>query len=139
VKTVLLEPGDEDLLIEATRLLNDVELAPEKAAVLLRDETYVVVVALDAGKVAGRAYGNVLHRHAGSDLLLYEIDTLPQHQRKGAALAMLECLKQLVREKDYGEMWVLTEGDNVAARALYRKAGGGEEGSPAFMYVFPRQ
>ena len=136
MKVVLLQPGDETLLIEATRLLNDVEVAPETAAALLRDETYDMVVALDAGTVAGRVYGNVLHRHTGCDLLLYEVDTLPEHQRKGVALAMLEFLKRLMQEGNYGEMWVLTEEDNIPARALYKKAGGHEEGSPAFMYVF---
>jgi aminoglycoside 6'-N-acetyltransferase I len=140
VKVVLLEPGDEAVLVEATRLLNDDAATPEKAAALLRDPTYLMVVVLDdAGKILGRVYGNVLHRHTGSDLLLYEVDTLPDHRRKGVALAMLESLKRLVRERDYGEMWVLTEGDNIAARALYGKAGGHEEGSPAFMYVFPGQ
>jgi GNAT superfamily N-acetyltransferase len=136
MNVVLLKPGDEALLIETVFLFNDAEIALDKAAALLCDPTYVTVVALEAGKIMGRAYGNVLHRHTGFDLLLYEVDTLEEHQRKGTALAMVTFLRDLVRERGYGEMWVLTEEDNTAARALYRKAGGSEEGSPAFMYVF---
>jgi GNAT superfamily N-acetyltransferase len=134
----LLGPGDEDLLIEATRLLNDEDVPYAKASALLADPTYLFVVALNEdGEVMSRIYGNVLHRHESTDLLLYEVDTVETHQRKGAARAIIDFLGALARKRGYGEMWVLTEEDNVRARALYKSAGGHEEGSPAFMYVFP--
>jgi aminoglycoside 6'-N-acetyltransferase I len=136
MKVVLLEPGDEALLIETVMLFNDVKIAPDKAAALLLDPTYFMVVALDAGEIRGRVYGNILHRHTGSDLLLYEVDTLAEHQRKGTALAILDFLKELMRKRSFGEMWVLTEQNNAAARALYKKAGGSEEDSPTSMFVF---
>jgi GNAT superfamily N-acetyltransferase len=140
MRVQLLRPGDEDLLIEATRLLND-EIVPQaKAAALLRDPSYLFVVALtEGGEIMSRIYANVLHRHESTDLLLYEVDTMEEHQRKGAARAIINFLAGLARERGYGEMWVLTEEDNVRARALYKNAGGLEEGSPAFMYVFPTE
>jgi ribosomal protein S18 acetylase RimI-like enzyme len=140
VRILLLIPGDEDLLIAATRLLNDVEIGREKATQLLADPTYVHAVALnDRGDIMSRVYGHVLQRHDSTDLLLYEVDTDEKYRRLGAARAIVDFLGALCRERGYGEMWVLTEEDNVAARALYEGAGGEEEGSPAVMYVFPTQ
>jgi GNAT superfamily N-acetyltransferase len=137
MKIRLLELGDEPVLIEATRLVNEVEITDAKAAALLADPSYLFVVALtDDGSVMGRIYANVLHRHESTDLLLYEVDTLEAHRRKGAARAMIDFLGELSRLRGYGEMWVLTEEDNAGARALYKGAGGVEEGSPAVMYVF---
>jgi len=133
----LLKPGDELLHIEATRILNDPELPRERSASLLAEPTYFFVVALtDAGEIMGRIYGHVLHRFNQTDLLLYEVDVVEEHQRKGVAKAMLEFLKSHMIERGYGEMWVLTEADNKAARALYESAGGIEENSPTIMYVF---
>jgi len=140
MRVQLLRPGDENLLIDATRLLNDEDVPEAKAAALLRDPNYLFVVALtDGDEIMSRIYANVLHRHESTDLLLYEVDTVETHQRKGAARAIIAFLGALARERGYGEMWVLTEEDNARARALYKSAGGHEEGSPAFMYVFPTE
>ena len=137
MKLQLLKPGEEQLHIEAIRLLNDAVMSPERSAALLREATYVFVVALsDSDEIMGRIYGHVLHRFAQADLLLYEVDVLDAHQRKGVGKAMLEFMKALMKERGYAEMWVLTEGDNKPARALYESAGGIEEGSPTIMYVF---
>jgi GNAT superfamily N-acetyltransferase len=85
----------------------------------------------------GRIYGHVLHRWETSELLLYEVDTAEEHQRKGAGKAMIEFLKQMARERGWRSLWVLTaHGDNEPANRLYQAAGGVLEASPANMYVF---
>ncbi len=109
----------------------------ERAAALLREPTYVMVVALDDnGDVMGRIYGHVLHRFEATDLLMYEVDVAEQHQRRGAGRAMIDFLKALCAERGWREMWVLTEQGNQAGNALYSSADGELEGSPANMYVF---
>jgi len=134
----LLNPGDEAIHGEAIRLLNDgAQITRERSAALLAEPTYIFIVATnDSGEVMGRIYGHVLHRFAQTDLLLYEVDVLEVHQRKGVGKAMLEFIKQLCAERGFREAWVLTEGDNKPARALYESAGGMEEGYPTAMYVF---
>jgi ribosomal protein S18 acetylase RimI-like enzyme len=137
MQIVLLKPGDEAVLIEAARLFNDSDVSHERATSLLAEPTFFLVAALtDSGEIMGRIYGYVLHRFAQTDLLLYEVDVLEEHQRKGVGKAMLEFVKALSIERCYGEMWVLTEGDNVPARSLYEAAGGIEENSPTIMYAF---
>ena len=138
MRVVLLKPGDEALLQRAEDLFWPGAATPERAAKLLREPTFVMVVALDDhGEVMGRIYGHVLHRFEATDLLMYEVDVDEPHQRKGAGRAMIEFLKSLCAERGWREMWVLTETGNAAGNALYRSAGGTLEGSPANMYVFP--
>jgi ribosomal protein S18 acetylase RimI-like enzyme len=133
----LLRPGDEALLRQAEDLFWPGGVTLERAAMLLRQPTFVMVVALDDnGDVMGRIYGHVLHRFESTDLLMYEVDVAEQHQRVGAGRAMIEFLKALCAERGWREMWVLTELDNEAGNALYKSAGGTLEGSPANMYVF---
>lgn len=138
MRIVLLKPGDEALMRQVEDLFYPGALTAERAAMLLMEPTYVMVVALDDdGTPLGRIYGHVLHRFDASDLLLYEVDVHEAHYRKGAARAMVEFLEGLCAERRWREMWVLTELDNEAGNALYRTSGGMLEGSPANMYVFP--
>ena len=137
MKVLLLKPGDEELLARAEGAFNSDIPARERCAMLLREQSYVMVVAMtDDNDIMGRIYGNVLHRYEASDLLLYEVDVLEVHQRKGVGRAMLEYLKTFCAGRGYGEMWVLTELDNDAGNALYKSAGGKLENSPTNMYVF---
>jgi aminoglycoside 3-N-acetyltransferase I len=133
----LLAPGDEELLVTAADLFNEVALKPEDAASRLADPSFVMVVAMhESGEMMGRIYGHVLNRIDVSDLFLYEVDVSDKYQRRGAATEMLERLKALCIERGYGEMFVLTEVSNDAGNGFYAAVGGVTEGSPANVYVF---
>src|SRR5579871_4405094 len=137
MRIILLQPGDEALHSEAVLKLNDCTLSLDRSKALLSEPTYLFVVAVDdSNDVMGRVYGYVLHRLEQTDLLLYEVDVLPEHHRKGVGHAMLEHLKLLCADRGYAEMWVLTEHDNLPAQQLYSRSGGILEGSPVMMYVF---
>lgn len=137
MRIVLLEPGDEELLRRAEALFNPNVISRERAAMLLHEPAYVMVVALgDGDAIMGRVYANVLHRFEATDLLLYEVDVAEEYQRRGVGRAMLEFLARHSAERGYGEMWVLTDPGNLAGNALYKSAGGTLENSPANMYVF---
>jgi ribosomal protein S18 acetylase RimI-like enzyme len=138
VKIALLKPGDEELLRRAETIFNPSAISQGRAAMLLREPSYVMIAALDDNDaVLGRIYANVLHRFEATDLLLYEVDVAEEHQRKGVGRAMIDFLSKLSAERGYREMWVLTDLDNEAGNALYKSAGGHLENSPANMYVFP--
>jgi GNAT superfamily N-acetyltransferase len=133
----LLKSGDDLLHIEAVLLLNDKTISVERSRMLLAEPCYFFLVALDdSGEIMGRIYGNVIHRPEQTDLLLYEVDVLEQHHKKGAGTAMIERVKALMLEQGYKEAWVLTEGDNKRARAFYESVGGVLEAFPTAMYVF---
>jgi GNAT superfamily N-acetyltransferase len=136
VKIVLLKPGDEELLCRAEGTFNSAP-SVERAGTLLREPTYVMVVALtDDGYVMSRIYGHILHRAEATDFLLYEVDTDDKHKRKGAARAIVEFLHDLGRDRGWSEMWVLTEVSNDEGNPFYEASGGTLENSPTNMYVF---
>jgi ribosomal protein S18 acetylase RimI-like enzyme len=60
-------------------------------------------------------------------MFLYELSVDPGFRRLGVATALMQRLIQLCYERDCGEMFVLTDEDNVAGQATYRKAGGEPE------------
>lgn len=134
----LLQPGDELLHIQAVLLLIDgYAMTEARSAELLAEPTYIFIVALtDNGEMMGRIYGHVLYRFGQTDLLLYEVDVLENHQRKGVGRALLNFAKQFCSDRGYGESWVLTEGDKAPACSLYESTGGVEEDSPTIMYVY---
>ena len=136
MKVVLLKPGDEALLCRVEGSFNDAPTL-ERAALLLREPTYVMVAALtDDGEPMSRIYGHVIHLAKQTDFLLYEVDTADQHKRKGAARAIVNFLRQLGRTRGWKEMWVLTEVSNDEGNPFYESVGGELENSPTNMYVF---
>jgi ribosomal protein S18 acetylase RimI-like enzyme len=58
------------------------------------------------------------------EMFLYELGVEPEFQRRGVATALMQRLIQLCRQRGCGEMFVLTDEDNVAGSATYRQAGG---------------
>ncbi|HEY0104755.1 MAG TPA: GNAT family N-acetyltransferase [Rhizomicrobium sp.] len=138
MRIILLKPGDEALFKRAEDMFWPGGTTLARAAILLREANFVMIVALDDGRgVLGRIYGHILHRFDATDFLIYEVDVAEAHQREGVGRAMIEALKSLAAERDWREMWVLTEVGNAAGNALYEASGGQLENSPANMYVFP--
>ncbi|HEY9219724.1 MAG TPA: GNAT family N-acetyltransferase [Phenylobacterium sp.] len=131
----LLAVGDEDLLVAAA-LTADEEIGVRRAARLLADESWIGVTAIDEEPV-GLAYGHVLKLLEGDSLLLYSIDVAEPHRRRGAGRAMIEALKDVCRERDLFEMWVLTNRANGPAMRLYSSAGGYEEHPDVVMFEWP--
>jgi GNAT superfamily N-acetyltransferase len=71
----------------------------------------------------------------GAEVLLYEIGVEEPFQRRGVGRALVEEAKRWAAELAADELWVLTEDDNVPARALYAATGGREEtGFTMFVY-----
>jgi ribosomal protein S18 acetylase RimI-like enzyme len=56
--------------------------------------------------------------------LVYDVDVLDSHRRRGIGTAMFQRLAALAREHGIDEGFVLTEPDNEGANRLYAKAGG---------------
>ena len=61
------------------------------------------------------------------EMFLYELGVDPGFRRRGVATALMHHLVQLCQERGCGEMFVLTDEDNVAGQATYRNAGGEPE------------
>ena len=58
-----------------------------------------------------------------TSLYIDNLGVAPTHQRRGVASALIEAAKQWGREARAQSIWVATELDNSAARALYEASG----------------
>ena len=103
---------------------------------LAHPDTLLLVARWD-GEACGFLSAYRLQRfdRRGAEVLLYEIGVEEPFQRRGAGRALVEEAKWWAAEVSADELWVLTEDDNVPARALYAATGGREEtGLTMFVY-----
>lgn len=96
----------------------------------LRKRTSVIYIALADGKAAGfmqlfKTYSTV---HLCSSWILEDLFVDPQSRHHGIGSALLSHALQHVRADGAGSMFLETAYDNVAAQALYEKAGWLREG-----------
>jgi ribosomal protein S18 acetylase RimI-like enzyme len=136
VEIRVLEPGDEDLLIQAVALTDEGPLRYARARLHLADQDLINVVALEAGAVAGFVYGHVLRRFEATSFFIYSVDVAEPFQRQGVAKAMLAVLAEHGAAGHWDEMFVFTNAGNDAATALYRSAGGVRPNRDDVMFDF---
>ena len=66
-------------------------------------------------------------------MFLYELGVDDLFRGRGIGQALVSALAQVARECDCYAMWVLTDRDNAAAFATYRRAGGTPEGEQVML------
>jgi ribosomal protein S18 acetylase RimI-like enzyme len=95
---------------------------------LIHPDTLLLVARWD-GEACGflSAYRLPRFDRRRAEVLLYEIGVQEPFQRRGAGRALVEEAKRWAAEADADELWVLTEDDNVPARALYTATEGRED------------
>lgn len=87
-----------------------------------------LAVALDGDLVIGMASAvHYLHPDKAPELWINEVGVAASHHRKGIGKKLMNELLRHGQSMGCTEAWVLTEEDNVAARALYKSAAGKEE------------
>lgn len=117
-----LEPGDEATLGAAVKLFKSREAGPGQH---LDDPATVVFVAEVDEEIAGWCHGYLMHRVDGGTMsLLYEVDVVPQHRRKGFAKRLIQEFMATAMVLGCSSMWILTEPDNSPAHSLYAALGG---------------
>jgi ribosomal protein S18 acetylase RimI-like enzyme len=77
----------------------------------------------------------MIHPDKGREMFLYELAVDEAHRGLGAGTALVEALAAIARSTGCYGMWVLTDDDNDAALATYRRGGATEE-SPCVMLTW---
>jgi ribosomal protein S18 acetylase RimI-like enzyme len=91
------------------------------------DPRNILLVAESGGRIVGFVSGLVMdHPDKPSILFIAELGVEEDTQRKGIGTALLRSVREEGRNRGCRLSWVATEGDNPAACALYRAAGGKE-------------
>lgn len=131
-----LAPNDVALLQDVAEDVFDHPIDPERARRFLADRRAILVVAVDSGTVVGQIQAIVhLHPDAPPDLFIDNLGVAPAWRRRGIARDLIALARAAGREEGADEGWVLTEGDDEVAGAVYRNAGGAA--SPTILFTFP--
>ena len=139
-----LRADDEAAAVAAIHKLKPAEeraghdASPDHMRQLLRrDENYLYIASVDAQPVGFLLAYRVPRVDRDQDMIyLYEIAVLPEQRRHGIGSRMIQALKQECRSSNVMEMWVGTEADNVAARALYESTGAKCQGETYAEYTY---
>ncbi|MEV0531030.1 GNAT family N-acetyltransferase [Kitasatospora sp. NPDC050463] len=98
---------------------------PEATGQFLADERHHLLIAYVDDVPAGMVTGvEMTHPDKGTEMFLYELGVEESFRGRGVGRALASALADLARERDCYGMWVITDEDNVAARATYSRAGG---------------
>jgi ribosomal protein S18 acetylase RimI-like enzyme len=120
-----LAPGDEQIVMAGADLFDRRPTADWTARFLALDGHHLLF-ALDGDTPVGFVSAvETTHPDKGTEMFLYELDVRPDHRREGVGSALVSALAELARERGCYGMWVLTDADNEAALATYRRAGAG--------------
>ncbi len=87
----------------------------------LQQSGHLFLCARTNGKFAGMAAAAILDKAYANSRWLYvdELDVAADCRRLGVGTALMRYLLSLAREKRCVELWLGTETDNLAAKALY--------------------
>lgn len=116
-----LGPDDLDVLMAVEAGLFDNPMRRNQSQAFLADPLHEVILAFDGDHAVGMATGQInLHPDKAPAFFVAEVGVRDGHQRRGIARRMCAELIRVVRARGCEGVWVATETDNFAARALYR-------------------
>ena len=122
-----LGPEDAHILDRVKPGTFDNRIDPSWAFGFLATRVNELVVELDQGEVIGFASGTVImHPDKPFSFFVNEVGVHEAYQRNGIATRLVKRICDLARDRGCDVIWVATEGDNMAARELYRSLGARE-------------
>ncbi len=115
-----LGPDDLDILLGVEDDLFDNPILPEQAKAFLNDPLHEMVLAFDGTRAVGLASGLILlHPDKAPAFFVNEVGVRESHQKRGIAKRLCADLMDIARKRGCQGIWLATETDNIAARALY--------------------
>lgn len=139
----ILGPGDVPLLLRAPAGLFDNPIDARQAGAFIDDPRHEMLVAIDRETnipVAFVSANGYLHPDKPPQAWINELSTLEAYRGRGIGAELVRRMLGLLAERGYGQVWLATEHDNAAARAVYRRVmaeRGGREDPAVVVYEFP--
>jgi ribosomal protein S18 acetylase RimI-like enzyme len=134
---VRIERASRPEQVEAAAHLYDGPPRRDAVERFVGDPTHHLLLAYDGERPVGFVSGvEMTHPDKGTEMFLYELAVDEDRRRRGVGRALVEALTELARARGCYDVWVLTEEENEAAVATYRRAGGSAP-STHIMIEFP--
>ena len=108
----------------AAHLFDDPPIASAVERFVADPNHHLLLAYAGEGPVGFVSGVEMTHPDKGTEMFLYELAVDEDYRRRGVGSALVEALADLARTKGCYDVWVLTEEDNEAAVATYRRAGG---------------
>jgi GNAT superfamily N-acetyltransferase len=123
----ILQTEDGQVLDHVAEGLFDNVVDDTLKAEFLHDPRHHLAVAIEDGLMIGFASAvHYVHPDKEPQLWINEVSVAAPYQGRGIGKAVLNALLQKGRELGCSEAWVLTDKENLPARALYASAAGVE-------------
>jgi len=123
-----LTQADFNLLVNTPTGLFDTPVDPDSAWAFLTSPLHHMFMIVEDGVAVSFASGTVLlHPDKAPSMFINEVGTRDSHQRRGLAHRVTQALIDHARATGCDGIWLATEPDNHAARALYAKMGAQEQ------------
>ena len=120
ITLLTLGPDDLDRLLGIKEGLFDNPIRPDQARAFLNEPNHILMLAYDGANAVGMASGQImLHPDKPPAFFIAEVGVRETHQRQGIAKRLCAALMTTARARGCEGIWLATEADNVAARALY--------------------
>lgn len=118
--------SDLELVLQMNNDFRSGFISAENAKQFLLNPMNCIFTCIEEKQIIGFAYGYELNRldDKGNMLYIHEVGVLPRYQRQGIGLEILTEIKNLCRIRRICRFFLFTQKHNVAACALYEKAGG---------------
>lgn len=118
--------SDLELVLQMNNDFRSGFVLEENARQFLLNSMNWIFACIEGNQIIGFAYGYELNRldNKGNMLYIHEVGVLPQYQRQGIGLQILTDIKSLCNITGICRFFLFTQKHNVAACALYEKAGG---------------
>lgn len=134
IRSISLE--DESLLLEVEPGLFDHEIQTSLASEFLSDPRHHMLAAIERGAIIGFLSAvHYVHPDKPPELWINEVGVALAHRNKGVGKALIASALSLGRGLGCKEAWVLAEGENEAAIALYASAGGAAKDALIFSFA----
>ena len=123
-----MAPQDLDRLLSVGPGLFDHPIRPDQARAFPDNPLNLLVMAWHGDTAVGMAPATILlHPDKPPSLFVNELGIHEDHLRQGVATALMTRLIELAQARGCKGIWLGTEPENAAARALYLELGGVEE------------
>lgn len=92
---------------------------------ILRDPSFLLLLAIENEECIGYLHGQTFHRLDGERmLLLYEVEISQDDRRRGIPTDLMDTALHLGVDAGLARCWLVTESDNTVARSLYESLDG---------------
>lgn len=127
-----------DDVMAAGHLFDEAPSTDLTADFLARAGHHLLIASVD-GEPAGFVSGvEIAHPDKRVEMFVYELGVDEAFRRRGVATALLRALDDVAESLRCRGSWVITEPDNVEARATYAKVGAEAETSVVYEWAVPR-